>query len=599
MLILSDDIGISAGLTIGGSGISFPNDDGYSDPVMTTALTTPANSQSSVIFNADGTEVVGAELQTNAGMTGTTGTTGGGGTFPTPVVATGWYVQAASGTTATATKDASDDQVLSSAVGTSYLLDNANTVSFVAGQFYKGEVLVDKVVGTCQITVIKNDGTNVQATAFTATMGVNRFWFKAASTATGTIRINVPANGSIVIRTASIKQVTYPLNCLRANINTGAGTASLVQRVAGVETSLISAAVPVMNKNYAPVGCCTDPDWDLDRYDGYNGAGAWADGSGWSAANSSVLSSEDNGSTGNCLRITANNADSPRAQKASIAVRAGEIWNLKVRIKAGTENTYLIRILDNRNAQYLYTSGSVDASADWSTSIDQTFTIPSGCTTVGLQLHSQNGITGYTDFDDISFTKTSTDDLTVVVDKATDGLSSSVSLFHDGVQVGSSQTIDNTGGKDVILASKNHYLSGDFGSSLLKKRRFALGSELVVNGGFDADLSQWTLDNSGTTTVWEWSEGTAKVVTTAGVKWKNLQKMGLLTVGRHYRIALTVAGASAAGDLVLYVDPAGKNIGANGAISAVSVALNTYFIFYSTKVNLSIDDISCKEVILP
>jgi hypothetical protein len=85
----------------------------------------------------------------------------------------------------------------------------------------------------------------------------------------------------------------------------------------------------------------------------------------------------------------------------------------------------------------------------------------------------------YLYFKNVTFTKTSTDDLTLVVDKAAAGTSSVVSLFHDGVQVGTSQTITNTAGKDVILAGKNHYLSGDFGSSLLKKRRFALGSELA------------------------------------------------------------------------------------------------------------------------
>jgi len=453
---------------------------GYSDPVMTTSLTTPANSQSSVIFNADGYEVIGAELQTNPGLTGTTGTTGGGGTFPTPVVATGWYVQAASGTTATATKDASDDQILSSAVGTSYLLDNANTVSFVAGQFYKGEVLVDKVVGTCQITVIKNDGTNVQATAFTATMGVNRFWFKAASTATGTIRINVPANGSITIRTASIKQVTNPLNCLRANINTGTGIASLIQRVAGVETSLISAAVPTMNKNYAPTGCCTDPNWDVDRYDGYNGAGAWAAGSRWTAQNGAVLSSEDNGRTGNCLRLTGGGISTTPRAYALVDVKAGETWRLAGYIKSGTEATYKIDI-SKQQAPYTlyYTTGTLEAAADWTSSVDVTITASATeILQIFLYQYCEATDTNSIYFDDISFTKTSTDDLTVVVDKATDGASSVVSLFHDGIQVGTSQTIDNTGGKDVILASKNHYLSGDYGLSLLKKRRFALGSEL-------------------------------------------------------------------------------------------------------------------------
>jgi len=577
-------------------GMGMAGGGGFTDPVMTTALTTPANSQSSVIFNADGTEVVGAELQTNPGLTGTTGTTGGGGTFPTPVVATGWYVQAASGTTATATKDSSDDQTLSSAVGTSYLLDNANTVSFVAGQFYKGEVLVDKVVGTCQITVIKNDGTNVQAAAFTATMGVNRFWFKAASTAVGTIRINVPASGSITIRTASIKQVTSPLNCLRASINTGSGTASLIQRVAGVETVLISAAttVPAMNKNYAPTGCCTDPLWDLDVT------------TGWVPKNAqTLLDSVIGGRTGNCLSITEAGTVTPYATSATIAVKPGETWSFSSYAKRGTQSSYKHWVWSAQVGD-VYNGTAQTAPVDWGSMYTTTFTVPAGCTSLicVVFMNSASGSGENIFFDDVTFTKTSTDDLTIVVDKAADGASSVVSMYHDGAQVGTSQTIDNTGGKDVILAGKNHYLSGDYGSSLLKKRRFGLGSELVVNGGFDADTA-WTKGVG-----WSIADGKA-TSDNSQVAISQLLTTSETTLpagyqGKVFRGVFTVSDFSG-----VYVR---MNIGGYGP--GVSVTSNKTQIDYMMSIVRpipnrqviiqanadfagSVDNVSCKEVLLP
>jgi hypothetical protein len=194
------------------------------------------------------------------------------------------------------------------------------------------------------------------------------------------------------------------------------------------------------------------------------------------------LSSEDNGITGNCLRVTANGVLSNPSAIKIIAVKPGEIWQYTGAIKEGSEATGRGYIQDISNGYAtIWTSGSLEAGSDWATSFDSgAITIPAGCVSLQIILGQicLAGATTYIDFDNVTFTKTSTDDLTLVVDKAADGASSVVSMYHDGVQVGTSQTITNTAGKDVILASKNHFLSGDFGSSLLKKRRFALGSEL-------------------------------------------------------------------------------------------------------------------------
>ena len=463
--------GMNVGMPIGGGrGISFPGNFGYDNPVLSTALTTPADGHSSILFNADGVEVLGAELQTNPGMTGTEGTSGGGGDFTNAVFATTWRGYAAAGRVVIASKEAvTDDQIISVTGGVLTFYELNNPVSFTADLFYQAEVLVSKIVGACSVGVRKSDGTNIQATNFSLLPGINKFWFKALYTATGTLYLAIPDGGSITIRTASIKQKTSPLNCLRASINTGSGVASLVRRrsaEATWEDVLISAAVPTMNKNYAPTGCCTDPDWDLDVTTG------WGNGS-----NPPLFESATGGRTSNCLLLTENSTGTSQSVNTiDITVKPGETYNFSGYVKAGTEATYRVRVYDKTNAAILLLTTAAEASDDWETKWDFNVTIPAGCFTVYVTLFQicVNGSGTTIFFDDVSFTKTSTDDLVVVVDKAADGASSSVSLFHDGVKVGASQMIEDA----AILAGKNHYLAGDYGSSILKKRRFTLGPEL-------------------------------------------------------------------------------------------------------------------------
>jgi hypothetical protein len=225
-----------------------------------------------------------------------------------------------------------------------------------------------------------------------------------------------------------------------------------------------------MNKNYAPIRNCTDAN------ENSNNTVGWSPQYG-------TFSSESDGGTGYQLKILENNtAANPIAYQATQSVvKPGETYTFAGIAVAGTEETFAFSIYDYTNLSWIVTAATAlgectVGGTNWS----YTFTVPSGCVLLRLYLEMkclQN--TGkYLYFKNVSFTKTSTDDLTLVVDKAAAGTSSVVSLFHDGVQVGTSQTITNTAGKDVILAGKNHYLSGDYGSSLLKKRRFALGSEL-------------------------------------------------------------------------------------------------------------------------
>jgi len=583
------------GLSTGGRGIGVVSDYNmlaYSNPVITTALTIAANAGASVMFNADGPEVIGSELQINPNLTGTGGTNVGSGTM-IGQAATSWEIWQNGTSTSTVSKDANDAQIIAaSGTGTTQLTDIANPVSFVAGNTYKMEVKVTEIVGTCTASVASSSSTNIQVASFTLLNGLNRVFFKAAYTAVGTINVLVPTGGSIVISKMSVVPYTSPRNYLRAIVNTGSGLCKMDKVVDWVVTSLISATVPVQNKNYAPTGCCTDPDWDL------NATTEWIVG-----AAADILTSVSNGSGGYCLRVTEGGTANPLG-KPQITVKPMETYRLKVSAKAGTEATCIIQCVDRTNGYTVfYNSGPIEASSSFTEIVNTNVVIPAGCVSINIY-HIQicsAGAGTYIDFDNVSFTKTSTDDLTIVVDKAAAGTSSSVSLFHDGVQVGTSQTITDA----AILNGKYHYLSGDYGASVMRKRRFALGPELVVNGGFDADAN-WSKGTGWDIGVTYMGKASSDGSQTAISNLVQLDKLPVNNPGHVFKTAYTVSnystdtitinlGGVTNGELV------NSNKESISYLMPVIIAAANKHIYLLARSNFvgSVDNVSVKEVLLP
>ena len=150
-------------------------------------------------------------------------------------------------------------------------------------------------------------------------------------------------------------------------------------------------------------------------------------------------------------------------------------------------------------------------------------------------------------------TLTTPDNITIVVEKASDYASSTVSLFHNGVQKGLTQTINSAG----IINNKIHYLSGDYGSSLLKKRRFALsGTDNFAGWDF---TSAWTW--VGVCTINDLNTFTS--TGNAGIT-----KTGIFTAGKVYKI--TFLGSTAATSIGL------RNSNASGTSGVISNAFGSF-----------------------
>lgn len=98
-------------------------------------------------------------------------------------------------------------------------------------------------------------------------------------------------------------------------------------------------------------------------------------------------STDTGGTSGNALLIICDGSDDPYAHQAATVV-AGDNYIFNVYCKAGDEATYAIKIYDVSNAGYIYESAELEETAvDWTTAATKSFTAPSGCTSVRIELY--------------------------------------------------------------------------------------------------------------------------------------------------------------------------------------------------------------------
>jgi len=199
-------------------------------------------------------------------------------------------------------------------------------------------------------------------------------------------------------------------------------------------------------------------------------------------------------------------------------------------------------------------------------------------------------------------TLTTPDNITIVVEKASDYASSQVSLFHNGVQKGLTQTINSAG----IINNKIHYLSGDYGSSLLKKRRFALGSELAPNYSCDSTTDILAADctissiggeclvDSGANSYFRVNEN---VTVTAGsvYEFSWYARKGTLSVLKY-----SIYGLPMLGDII---DVTAYNDGYNSVRFTAPVGCTSVWVYPIRNPGVAgtcyFDNVSVREVILP
>lgn len=127
---------------------------------------------------------------------------------------------------------------------------------------------------------------------------------------------------------------------------------------------------------------------DTDYTDLLTNSGFDSDTASWTAGNGAVLSSISGGESGNCLRIIGGGAVANPYAYQTTTVVSGDNYIFKVYARYGSEATYAIKIYDVSNAGYIYESAELEETAgDWSTSATKSFTAPSGCTSVRIELY--------------------------------------------------------------------------------------------------------------------------------------------------------------------------------------------------------------------
>lgn len=160
---------------------------------------------------------------------------------------------------------------------------------------------------------------------------------------------------------------------------------------------------------------------------------------------------------------------------------------------------------------------------------------------------------------------------------------------HSAIRSGVAAAISNT--------FNTGWMTGDIRRTYLSDTEVGsvTGPELVVNGGFDTDLTGWTNSSTGTGTA-SVVDGSAVIASTnASNRGEITQVVSGLTVGRLYRLAFNASGKA------LYVEPVVFN-NVTGTVSRLFTASTTSITLkFQNEGNSGtsvLDNVSVREVIL-
>lgn len=121
---------------------------------------------------------------------------------------------------------------------------------------------------------------------------------------------------------------------------------------------------------------------DVSASDLVTNGGFDSDTTGWTAGNSALLASVVGGQSGNCLRITENGDDSPRAYQ-TMTVEPGSYYRFTFYEKQGTETDYTAFIYDGINLIYLIPIAWIVGDITW-TQKTMEFVTPNNCTSIRI-----------------------------------------------------------------------------------------------------------------------------------------------------------------------------------------------------------------------
>jgi hypothetical protein len=123
------------------------------------------------------------------------------------------------------------------------------------------------------------------------------------------------------------------------------------------------------------------------------------------------------------------------------------------------------------------------------------------------------------------------------------------------------------------------------------------GSELVTNGTFDSDLTGWTPGNASGTSGWVYGSGNAFMDPDAAVKNRNLYQ-SILTIGHAYTATVDIKSHTSGGLKIYIGSTYSESYNTTGIKTFSAVASNSSFILYGSSSELTVDDVSVKQLTL-
>lgn len=126
-----------------------------------------------------------------------------------------------------------------------------------------------------------------------------------------------------------------------------------------------------------------------------------------------------------------------------------------------------------------------------------------------------------------------------------------------------------------------------------------LGPELLVNGGFDAGQSPWTVAGSDATHIATFSGGTLRYQSDTTSPQLNVVQSNILTVGKLYEVTVVVSSRTSGSTKTDAFSPA-MSFGITPGTyvyRGTSVATSFNITRGSTNVDMSFDSVSVREVL--
>lgn len=130
-----------------------------------------------------------------------------------------------------------------------------------------------------------------------------------------------------------------------------------------------------------------------------------------------------------------------------------------------------------------------------------------------------------------------------------------------------------------------------------RRESIGLGPELLTNGDFAASGANWNVSGSDATHIVTFGVGSCRYQSDTTSPTLNVTQTGILTIGKTYRITVTVSSFTS-GVLAFFLGSPFLSVNAGGTFTATLVATGTTLSFSrnSTNVDMTLSSISVRKL---